>query len=346
MNGALETLFFAAKSDTIHSENCSTIFVNSFYHKALEDFDKTKIYVQQYFCPLARNLEKHGFEVYDSFDGVQEHTKDLALVMVPKNMVEARYFVAKAIMMLRDGGTLICAADNKAGGTRLKKMMQDFGFDEPMLFSQNKARAVRVTMNKAGVDNEALADALKAGEMQLVLDGRFVSQPGIFGWDKIDNGSRILLENLPLDLKGRGADFGCGYGFLSFSILEKCRKIKKLYCIDADKRALVACQQNLRDKEVDGCPVEYLWRDLVSPQSDLKNLDFVVMNPPFHEGKNTDVSVGASFIERAYESLRRGGRLWMVANKHLPYEPEITKRFYQVHRHYEGQGFKIFECVK
>ncbi len=346
MSGALDTLFFAAKSDTKQIESCSIIFINALYYKLLDDFDKAKLYVQQSFRPAAEYLEKRGYVVHDSYEEVQEKQCDFALVMVPKNMIEARYTIAQGILALNDGGTLICAADNKAGGTRLKKLLQGFGFEEPTLYSRNKARAARIDKDSSVVNQAALEKALSEGAMQSALDGEIVSQPGIYGWDKVDNGSRILIENLPKDIKGKFADFGCGYGYLSMFVLANIEKVKALHCIDADKRAIDACQKNIQAAAEGKCVVEYLWRDLTNPESALKNLDHIVMNPPFHEGKTTDINVGKAFIMRAYESLRRGGRLWMVANKHLPYEPELTSRFFKVHKHYEGQGFKVYECLK
>jgi len=333
-------------SDTKQRERCSTIFVNSMYHKDLDGFDKVELYLQQCFRPYAKELERRGYEVQDSYESVLEKQHDLALVMVPKNMIEARYMIAQGIKALRDGGALICAADNKAGGTRLKKLLQGFGFDVVDVYSRNKARAARIIKDSGVVNEAALAKALKEGAMQSVLGGEYVSQSGIYGWDKIDNGSRILIENLPTDLKGRFADFGCGYGYLSKAILTNIEKVKALHCIDADSRALGACKKNIWAVAEDRLAVEYLWRDLTDPKSALKNLDHIVMNPPFHEGKSMDVSVGKAFIARAYESLRRGGRLWMVANKHLPYEPELTGRFFKVHKLYEGQGFKVYEAIR
>jgi 16S rRNA (guanine1207-N2)-methyltransferase len=60
----------------------------------------------------------------------------------------------------------------------------------------------------------------RAGE-QKILDEQFISRPGVFGWDKADQGSQLLLQHIPRNLSGRGADFGCGYGFLSSAIMQQ-----------------------------------------------------------------------------------------------------------------------------
>jgi 16S rRNA (guanine1207-N2)-methyltransferase len=48
--------------------------------------------------------------------------------------------------------------------------------------------------------------------------------------------------------------------------------------------------------------------------------DAIVMNPPFHRGQDTRVDVGRAFIHAAARALRRGGGLYLVANRQLPYE--------------------------
>ena len=323
MRAALETLFYAADGDTGRSVNNKCVFINSMCHRGLTAHNKATFYMWQHFRPYVEDLERCGFSVHTSCDEMEKGAYDLALILVPKNMIEARYMIAQGIDALCEGGVLICAADNKAGGGRLKKLLQNFGFQDMDSISRNKAKAVRAC-KCGGINQNAVIKALAEGAAQPVLEGRFISQPGIFGWDKEDPGSKILVENLPSDIHGRVADFGCGYGYLSDHLLRHNKAIKTLYCIDADKRALDVCAQNVQKHFADSgegkCQVEYRWLDLCNPSSILKDMDYIIMNPPFHEGKSTDVRLGVSFILRAYESLRKKGALWMVANNHLAYE--------------------------
>lgn len=266
----------------------------------------------------------------------------MALVLVPKNAAESLYAIAQALAALKPGGVIVCAGDNKAGGARLKKNLQLFGLKNIREESKNKARVAWAV--KDSLKQDEIEVALAAGSMQFVLNESFVSMPGIFGWDKIDKGSEILVQHLPDDLKGAGADFGCGYGFLSSHVLRDAPGISVFSCIDADFRALRAVQENI--KTLGFSPVKFLWEDLTAPVSGLAGLDFVVMNPPFHEGKGTDVSIGLAFIKTARESLRHGGVLWMVANSSLPYEAALDELFEKTEKPFEGGGFKIFRAEK
>ena len=44
--------------------------------------------------------------------------------------------------------------------------------------------------------------------------------------------------------------------------------------------------------------------------------------------------------------LRKGGRLWLVANRHLPYEGVLTPLFAGVELKSQTGGFKVYEARK
>ena len=75
--------------------------------------------------------------------------------------------------------------------------------------------------------------------------------------------------------------------------------------------------------------------------------DFIVSNPPFHAHDRGDrPQLGQRFIEVAAQSLRHGGRLLLVANRHLPYEATLAQAFASHRVLAEGGGFKVIEGVK
>ncbi len=67
-------------------------------------------------------------------------------------------------------------------------------------------------------------------------------------------------------------------------------------------------------------------------------------NPPFHDGGAEDQALGKIFIQRAADSLRSGGTLWLVANAHLPYEATLRERFRSVETVAQEGGYKVFEA--
>lgn len=287
----------------------------------------------QVFKPYAEGLERAGFEVHTD---MPQGTYSLALVLIPKNQREAEYDLARAARVLPSDGLLVCAADNKAGGTRLEGMLEKLGFSGIHALSKNKARVV---WGKKSQETGAMQPWLEAGAVQPIEGGAYQSRPGLFSWDRLDKGSALLLKYMPESFSGRGADFGCGYGALSRAVL-KSGAVETVWCADADARALECCRLNLRDERA-----AMLWADLTKIQPALSGLDFIVMNPPFHEGKTESAVIGQAFIETAAAALKPGGAIWMVANTHLPYETILKTRFSDIEKLHEGGGFKVFKAV-
>src|SRR3546814_9644828 len=56
--------------------------------------------------------------------------------------------------------------------------------------------------------------------------------------------------------------------------------------------------------------------------------------------------IGRRFIAVAAEVLKPGGRLWLVANRHLPYESVLDASFGSARLVAQRDGFKVVEAVK
>lgn len=341
MHNALQTLFYPFESGQaeppVPDERC--LFLNAMPHPFLAHVACTGA---QAFKPYYDAFEETGHACMPVLEDLRP-VYDLVFVLLPKNRVEAAFTLAQGLSVLKDGGRLMCAADNKAGGAGLGKTLKSFGFAGVDVGSKNKARVAVVEKSGTAPDMAAVQAALKAGGMQPVLNGVYVSQPGVYGWNKIDTGSALLVDYLPDTLSGDVADFGCGYGFLSVLMAELFKDLNSLYFIDADARAVACTSQNLKDVQFE---TQGHWLDLTIAQPDLVGkFDHIVMNPPFHEGKATDISIGQAFIQSAAQSLKRGGTLYMVANAHLPYEAVLQEHFDGVEKLAEKSGFKVYRAV-
>ncbi len=337
---AVETLIHSLRSNNIATQNVRALFLNAHMHADLSAVVNSSTDIQQFFKTDTKKFEDAGYAVTPEIPE-EENTYDYVFLIIPKNIVEAKFLIAKSLMVLKKGGTFFCSADNKSGGGRLKKLMQEFGISSTGDLTKNKARCVWTI--KTDINLDAVEKAIQTGSSQEVLGGSFISQPGIYGWNKIDKGSALLINNMPESLKGRGADFGCGYGYLSHALLKRYTGISKLTCIDSDIRAIDACRKNL---DFSDCEIMYDWMDLAQQTTYKNAFDFIVMNPPFHEGKKTSIDLGKQFIETAYTALAKGGRLYMVANAHLPYESCLMQLFSSCKSICEEGGFKIFHALK
>jgi 16S rRNA (guanine1207-N2)-methyltransferase len=210
--------------------------------------------------------------------------------------------------------------------------------------SKNHCRVYWCTVNEATCHADLLANWRELDAPRRILDGRFLSRPGVFAWDRVDPASALLAEHLPPTLAGSAADLGSGFGYLAVELLQRCTGIASLDLYEADARALDLARQNLAPF-ADRVPLGFHWHDVTRglPQ----RYDLIVSNPPFHaQGAADRPDIGRAFIAAAAEALRPGGRLWMVANRHLPYESVLDARFGAVRTVAQAHGFKILEAIR
>lgn len=257
------------------------------------------------------------------------------VVHAPGGTIERRSVIAMALRALAPGGKITVLAANTKGGTRIASELAMFGCTVDV-DHKRKHQIVRATRPDLPAGTK---DAIALGAPRLVPGLELWSQPGLFNWDRIDPGSQLLIQHLPA-LKGRGADLGCGFGALARAIKLRSPDVQ-IVLIDVDQRALEMARRN-----VSGESVTTLWADVRGATPFPRDLDFVVMNPPFHDEGEDDIAIGRSFIEKAAAMLKPGGVLWLTANRHLPYEATLKPLFASADQVATAQGFKIYEARK
>ena len=253
------------------------------------------------------------------------------VVAAPAGTLERRYVLALALRALRPDAPLSVLAPKQKGGARLRQELEGFGCEVEELGRRHH----RICHTTRPGTVEGLEAALAAGAPRLV-PGLGWSQPGVFSWDRLDPGTRLLAAALP-PLTGRGADLGCGIGLLAQAVLASAG-VTRLALIDLDRRAVEMAKRNVRDARAD-----IRWAD-ARAALDLEGLDFVVTNPPFHDGGTQDMDLARAFLRRSHALLRPGGALWMVANRHLPYEAVLKPLFAEATLRAEDAGFKVYEA--
>jgi 16S rRNA (guanine1207-N2)-methyltransferase len=255
-------------------------------------------------------------------------------MLAPAGTVERRYVMALALRTLREGAWLVALAPKDKGGSRIARELNELGCS-----AEETARLHhRICATSDPGDAQAIEQAIEQGKPQYLDDLGLWSQPGVFSWNRVDAGSALLLKHLPA-LSGSGADFGCGIGVLARAVLVSS-KVSQLTMIDIDRRAIDMSRRNIEDPRAN-----LLWAD-ARTVADLSGLDFVVMNPPFHEGATENQALGQSFIRRAASALRNGGNCWLTANRHLPYEAILKPLFRNVTLIAEADGYKIYRAQK
>ncbi|MCH6485160.1 class I SAM-dependent methyltransferase [Pseudoxanthomonas sp. LH2527] len=309
---------------------------------ALRQFPLPQVVCEQSFRPDAELLERAGLRVVADAaeDGVRY---PLVLVLPPRQREEARALLARAMQLASPGGVVVAAMTNnegaKSGEADLKQLGGLAGTLTKFHCRTFWTRPLGEAADEAMLQQWSALDAPRRIE-----GGRFLSRPGVFAWNRIDPASASLVECLPNDIAGHGADLGAGWGFLSLSLLACNPAITALDLYEAEARALALAKANLLDVGASAA-LGFHWHDVTAGLP--SRYDFIVSNPPFHTQSRADrPDIGQRFIAAAAEALKPGGRLWLVANRHLPYEQTLNERFGDVRVAGERDGFKVIAAIK
>jgi 16S rRNA (guanine1207-N2)-methyltransferase len=292
-----------------------------------------RLVCEQTWKPRADALRAAGIASVKEAEG----SFDLILLLPERQRETILADMARAHDLLAQGGTLVVALHNDWGAKRTETLLGNIAGNIHSL-SKHHSR-VFWAKKEAPWHAEDLAAWRDAAALRRILDGRFWSAPGLFNWDVIDEGSRLLTENLPVTLSGAVADLGCGWGYLSDHVLRHCPNVRSLDVYDANATALEAARRNLGLVPSPVRPRLH-WHDVTAGLGDVR-FDVVVMNPPFHDGREAQHDLGLRFITAAATALRTTGELWLVANKHLPYENLLRELFETSRTVAEGRGFKV-----
>jgi 16S rRNA (guanine1207-N2)-methyltransferase len=171
-------------------------------------------------------------------------------------------------------------------------------------------------------------------------DVSFITKPGIYGWKKQDDGSAFLLQHLTTVLASlaltpeRVLDLGCGYGYLSVM----ANRLLPAHYIATDNNvaAVAVCEKNFAEHGVDGEVILADCADQIAGQ-----VDFVLCNPPFHQGFDVESDLSLRFVTAAKRLLKKKGAALFVVNCFIPIEKKAAGMFVHVDQIANNGSFKL-----
>jgi len=334
---ALDALMLPFASGRLGWPETGGLFLRAHDGAALRRHAPRTLVCEQTFRPGHDALARAGFAVRAAGGDVHP----LVLMLPPRQRDEARALFAHAALRAAPDGIVVAAMANDAGA---KSGQADFEalFGTATVLGKYRCR---VFWSRAGnADPARLREWAALDAPRSILDGRYTSRPGVFAWDRIDAGTALLLRHLPDSLSGRGADLGAGWGCLSDAVLERCPGAVALDVVEAELRALECAKENLA-RHAGRVALSFHWLDATAGLPG--RYDFIVTNPPFHALDGAPrPDIGRAFIAAAAAALRPGGTLWLVANRHLPYEEALGAGFGEVRTVAQEQGYKVVAATR
>ena len=260
-----------------------------------------------------------------------------AIVWVTKSRSETLFNIALAFLITPKAGKIILTGEKKDGIEYAVKKLS--AMIKPISVISKSHGKIGLFQRPRYLP-KTVRSWKKKGELQKNASG-FFSSPGTFSETNIDKGSQLLVSHYSGKLHGNVIDLGAGWGYLSAEAIKNSPSIRLLTLIDCNLSALNSARLNITSSKA-----RFFWLDLRTDILALKNLDHVIMNPPFHIGRKVNFDLGLTFLGTAQKILRKGGILWMVFNRELPYEKSIASLFPNYDLLNETKNYKVIRAKK
>ncbi len=168
-----------------------------------------------------------------------------------------------------------------------------------------------------------------------------VSYPGVFSSDHLDIGSRFLLQHIPKGRTGTILDLGCASGILGLAA-KKYNPECNVVLTDESYLAVNSAKESFKRNNLEGT---FKTMDVLKDYP-TDSVDVILCNPPFHEANRVLTDIAVQMFKQARTVLKRGGTLFVVANKHLGYHKKLRSIYHNLTKVAENEKFIIFSVRK
>jgi 16S rRNA G1207 methylase RsmC len=222
----------------------------------------------------------------------------------------------------------------------IKLMNKLFGEVNPGR-AEKKARVVELSQAQPVSDKQI--ELLTTRYRVESLNQTITNLPGCFAQSTVDPGARVFLScNDQLPQVDKVIDLGCGNGILAQAYLLRFPETQELHCVDDSQQAIASAQLNLSSF----AQVQYWHNNSFNGLPDLKDAQLILCNPPFHQSTSLTENIAKKMFQDAVKVLAPGGECWIVANRHLVYQPILRSLFASVEIASKDPKFTVFRCVK
>lgn len=294
----------------------------------------------------ARNLQVK----FSDFDFSQQNdcSLDGFFYRVSKEKPLVHHLLNQAWRCLKIGGELSLSGFKNDGiKTYIEKISNLLGSDKSI--KKNGQVYTAQLIKQAPFDEQLQLDSSDyeltrpiASNSGLML----VSKPGLFGWNKIDAGSALLISQLEHTLNNRpapqiGLDLGCGYGFLTVAANQvRSAAAQNWILTDNNAAALQIAAANLQINGINGQVIGTDAGFGLSIKADL-----LLCNPPFHQGFSVDGDLTDKFLTNASRLLAPSGMALFVVNQFIPLERKAAPLFKQIKTLIDDGSFKVISLA-
>lgn len=266
---------------------------------------------------------------------------DYAILRIPKNMSFFEDMLAHLSEHLHAGSKVICGYMVKHQANTSFDLLKKYIGETSTSLAQKKARLIFANFERTATPSPY---PLKLSIPS--FEPAFVNHSNLFSREKLDLGTRFLLENLPSGKFKRILDLGCANGIVGIAAKKQNPTAKVIFC-DESNMAIQSAETNYRNffPNAAADSAEFRWTNCFET-GEPDSLDLVICNPPFHQGNTQGDYIAKQMFADAHRALVHGGTLCVIGNTHLQYQVILKKLFDNSRVTATNKKFLVVEAVK
>jgi 16S rRNA G1207 methylase RsmC len=272
----------------------------------------------------------------------------LVVLRIPKQLPYFEYQLAQLGRLLPQGTPVLAAGMDKHLSPRTAEILERHIGPTHRHRGQRKARLFtavsdeRLTQDRAQSWDKPETSAYHCDVLQAELH----AFPNVFSREKLDIGTRFLLEQFHRIAPAESLiDLACGNGVVGLAAFRQGLASKVSFC-DESAMAIRSARLNVsRIFPLEQDKFSFHHGDGLLEYNDTA-AELILCNPPFHLQHTVDEFAGRHLLKQCSRHLQPQGRLYLVANKHLNYLPTLKRTFERVEKLVTNAKFNIFLAQK
>ena len=296
---------------------------------------------------LQRNLSLNGYDadqvVFDSGLKMPVTEFDLVLIKLPKSQALLEHQLYGLRRVIGTDTRVMAAGMTRHIHSSTLELFETILGPTTTSLAWKKSRLIHVERDRSLTQGDSPYPdcfTVEAGR-----EFRICSHANVFSRDRLDNGSRLMIENLPVSDGYRDiVDLGCGNGILGI-IAAHFNAGARLTFVDESYMAVESARLNFETAFHRQREAEFRVGDCLQG-FEPGSVDLVLNNPPFHQHDAVGDAMAWKMFVESRKALRRGGELWVVGNRHLAYHAKLKKIFGHCEQVASNRKFVLLKAVK
>ena len=296
---------------------------------------------------MIENLRNNGFKQERvGFDnGLQEKTQgfDLVLIKIPKSLAMLEHQLYSIRKLLLPETRIIAAGMTRSIHKSTLHLFEKILGSTTTSRAKKKSRLILVTRDE--LINEGQSPYPDQFIVEADREYIVASHANVFSRDRLDNGSRLLIENIPeSDAYRQIVDLGCGNGLLGL-IAASLNESATVLFTDESYMAVASAKHNFVAAFGDHRHAEFEVTNCLQGVAD-ESKDLVLNNPPFHQNNATGDAIAWQMFIDSRRVLKPQGELRVVGNRHLGYHSKLKNLFGNCELVASNRKFVVLKAIK